>query len=84
MNADGKPIVADASSFEGFVADSQTPPLQQGEDGKMMLSPEAIKALDDEFVNKPQQQKANQSFPLLEEEWKMQEILRQWEETARQ
>ena len=57
--------------------------LQRGEDGRMMLSPEAMKALDKEFGNKPPPQQNANSPQISEEEWRMQEALRQLEEAVR-
>lgn len=53
VNADGEPIMATEGSFGGFVSDGQTFTLQRGEDGRMMLSPEAMKALDEQSGNTP-------------------------------
>ena len=83
VNADGKPIIANKNSFGGFMSDGQTLSLQRGEDGRMMLSPEAMKALDKELGNKPSSQDAN-SPQISEEEWRLQEALRQLKESARQ
>lgn len=49
------------------------------------VSPEAMKALDEQFENTPTPTPENADAPqLTEEEWKMQETLRQLEESARQ
>ena len=53
VNADGKPIMANKNSFGGFMSNGQTFTLQRGEDGRMMLSPEAMKALNEQSGNKP-------------------------------
>ncbi len=44
VNANGKPIMANEGSFGGFMSDGQRFDLQRGEDGRIMLSPEAMKA----------------------------------------
>ena len=44
VNADGEPIMATEGSFGGFVSDGQRFDLQEMEDGRIRLSPEAMKA----------------------------------------
>ena len=83
VSADGEPIIANKNSFGGFMSDGQTLSLQRGEDGRMMLSPEAMKALADKLGNNLPPQNAN-SPQISEEEWRLQEALRQLEEAARQ
>ena len=53
VNADGEPIIASEGSFGGFASDGQRFDLQEMEDGSVRLSPEAMKALDEQFGNTP-------------------------------
>lgn len=62
---------------------SQEIPLQQGEDGRVRLLPDAMKDLDEGFEGNYLTENAN-ALTLSEEEWKMQEARRQLEEAARQ
>lgn len=48
-NADGEPIIAGEGSFGGFTSDGQRFALQEMENGSVRLSPEAMKALDEQF-----------------------------------
>lgn len=83
VNMDGETISANAGSFGGFVVDSQTLPLQEGEDVRVRLSPESTKALDEQFGNELAAQQDANSPQISEEKWKMQEALRMLEEAAR-
>ena len=85
VNADGEPIIASEGSFGGFTSDGQRFDLQEMEDGSVRLSPEAMKALDEQFENTPTPTPENADAPqLTEEEWKLQEAQRMLEEAARQ
>ena len=68
VNAAGEPIMATEGSFGGFVSDGQTFTLQRGEDGRMMLSPKAMKALDEQSGNTPPPQQDANSPQTSEEE----------------
>ena len=84
INAEGEPIIANKNSFGGFMSDGQTFTLQRGEDGRMMLSPEAMKALNEQSGNKPPLQQDANSPQISEEEWRLQEAQRMLEEAAQQ
>ena len=85
VNADGEPIVASEGSFGGFTSDGQRFDLQEMEDGSVRLSPEAMKALDEQFGNTPTPTPENADAPqLTKEEWLMQEAWRMIQEAARQ
>ncbi len=85
VNADGEPIIASEGSFGGFTVDGQEHALQEMEDGSVRLSPEAMKALDEQFGNTPTPAPENADAPqLTEEEWLMQEAWRMIQEAARQ
>ena len=85
VNADGEPIIASEGSFGGFTSDGQRFDLQEMEDGTVRLSPEAMKALDEQFGNNPTPTPENADAPqLTEEEWKLQEAQRMLEEAASQ
>ena len=83
VNADGDPIIASEGSFGGFASDGQRFDLQEMEDGSVRLSPEAMKALDEQFGNTPTPAPENAvDHQLTEEEWKLQEAQRMLEESA--
>ena len=85
VNADGEPIIASEGSFGGFASDGQRFDLQEMEDGSVRLSPEAMKALDEQFGNTPTPAPDNTVDPqLTDEEWRLQEVQRILEEAARQ
>ena len=72
MNADGEPIIVSEGSFGGFTSDGQRFDLQEMEDGSVRLSPEAMKALDEQFENNPPPAPENAVYPqLTEEEWRL-------------
>lgn len=77
INAEGEPIIANKNSFGGFMSDGQAFTLQRGEDGRMMLSPEAMKALDEQSGNNPPPQQDANSPQISKEEWRIQEATEQ-------
>ena len=68
VNADGEPIIASEGSFGGFASDGQRFDLQEMEDGSVRLSPEAMKALDEQFGNTPAPAPENADAPQLTDE----------------
>ena len=84
VNAAGEPIMASEGSFGGFMANGQRFDLQEMEDGRIRLSPEAMKALNEQSGNKPPPQQDANSPQISEEEWRLQEAQRMLEEAARQ
>ena len=62
------PIVAGTDSFGSFMSDVQRFDLQEGEDCRIRLSPEAMNALDDEFGNTPQPSSEESNSPQISEE----------------
>ncbi len=84
VNAAGEPIMVNEGSFGGFMANGQRFDLQRGEDGRMMLSPEAMKALDEQSGNNPPPQQDANSPQISEEERRLQEVLRMLEEAVQQ
>ena len=84
VNAVGEPIMASEGSFGGFMANGQRFDLQEMEDGRIRLSPEAMKALNEQSGNKPPPQQDANSPQISEEEWRLQEAQRMLEEAARQ
>ncbi len=85
VNADGEPIMATEGSFGGFVSDGQRFDLQEMEDGRIRLSPEAMKALADKLgSNIPPVPENAGAPPLSEEEHRLEEVLRMLEEAAQQ
>ena len=85
VNAAGEPIMASEGSFGGcFMANGQRFDLQEMEDGRIRLSPEAMKALNEQSGNKPPPQRDANSPQISEEEWRLQEAQRMLEESAQQ
>ena len=84
VNAAGEPIMASEGSFGGFMANGQRFDLQEMEDGRIRLSPEAMKALNEQSGNKPPPRQDANSPQISEEEWRLQEAQRMLEEAARQ
>ena len=66
------------------MSDGQTFTLQRGEDGRMILSPEAMKASDEQSGNKPPPQQDANPPAQTEEERRLQEALRMLEEATEQ
>ena len=83
VNASGEPIIANENTFGGFTSDGQEHASQEMEDGRVHLSPEAMKVLDEQFGSITFPEDVDPSIR-TEEEWKMQEALRMLEEAAMQ
>ena len=84
VNASGEPIQASAGSFGSFVNFGEKFALQEMEDGSIRLSPEAMAVLNEEVGKQERPLKP----PVLgnpaptDEEWRLQEALRQQDEEA--
>ncbi len=82
VNASGEPIQAGAGSIGSFVNSGQAFALQETEDGHVRLSPEAMAILDAEFgkQERPLRPAVLGNPPPTEEEWRLQEVMRQQDE----
>ena len=85
VNASGEPIQAGAGSFGSFVNFGKNFSLQEMDAGSVRLSPEAMAVLDAEFgkQERPLRPAVLGNPPPTEEEWRLQEALRQLEAAAR-
>ena len=84
VNANGQAIVVDKITFENIVEylPNDGLDLRHGADGKIMLPSVAMASLEEKSGNNLPPQNANPP-QLTEEEWGMQEALRQLEDAAR-
>ena len=82
VNASGEPIQAGAGSFGSFVNFGENFSLQEMDDGSVRLSPEAMAVLDAEFgkQERPLRPAVLGNPPPTDEEWRLQEALRQQDE----
>ncbi len=85
VNANNEPIQASSGSIGSFVNSGKPFALQETEDGHVRLSPEAMAILDAEFgkQERPLRPAVLGNPPPTEEEWRLQEVMRQLEGTAR-